>query len=189
MKVLEQYRVGIAGCGGIGSNVARNLVQVGVKKFHLVDFDVVEYSNLNRQFFTQAQIGLLKSECLKENLLSIYPDLDIILENKKLESDNMLETFEHCEIVIEAFDGLDYKKKFMEAFASLTNDKKLILAISGIASCNLENIKSRKLGGIYLLGDFSSDVKDHVLYAPKINIITSMAADIILKKGFSYEGI
>ena len=64
-------RIGIAGAGGLGSNVAVNLVRTGVKKLKIVDFDVVDESNLNRQFYFMDQVGRPKVEALRENLLRI----------------------------------------------------------------------------------------------------------------------
>ena len=53
--------IGIAGCVGIGSNVASHLVRSGVTYLKFGDFDRIESSNLNRQFFFENQIGLFKS--------------------------------------------------------------------------------------------------------------------------------
>ena len=61
-------KIGIAGVGGIGSNVALNLVRSGVMQLKLIDFDRVEPGNLNRQFYFADQIGLFKVEALKINL-------------------------------------------------------------------------------------------------------------------------
>jgi len=63
-------KIGIAGAGGIGSNVARHLAQAGTSHLLLVDFDVVAPDNLNRQFYSMDQIGRLKVDCLKQNLQS-----------------------------------------------------------------------------------------------------------------------
>ncbi len=53
-------KIGIAGAGGIGSNVAANLVRSGVSCLKIIDFDRIEPSNLNRQFYFQDQVGCLK---------------------------------------------------------------------------------------------------------------------------------
>ena len=53
-------RVGIAGAGGLGSNCAAHLVRAGMKKLVIADFDVVNESNLNRQFFFRNQLGQKK---------------------------------------------------------------------------------------------------------------------------------
>ena len=75
--MLESARVGIAGAGGLGSNCAMHLVRAGVQHITVVDFDVVNESNLNRQFFFRDQLGQKKVEAIKENLLRIEPDADI----------------------------------------------------------------------------------------------------------------
>ena len=49
-RILESARVGIAGAGGLGSNVSMLLVRAGIRKFVIADFDEVNESNLNRQF-------------------------------------------------------------------------------------------------------------------------------------------
>ena len=78
--VLEAARVGIAGAGGLGSNCAMHLVRAGVRHLTVVDFDVVNESNLNRQFFFRDQLGLKKVEALKANLLRIDPGADNAVE-------------------------------------------------------------------------------------------------------------
>lgn len=51
LSKIQQIKIGIAGAGGLGSNCAFNLVRSGFTKFKIVDFDLVEPSNLNRQFY------------------------------------------------------------------------------------------------------------------------------------------
>ncbi len=67
-------KIGIAGAGGIGSNVAVNLVRSSASALKIVDFDRVELSNLNRQFYFHDQIGRFKVEALAENLRRIRPE-------------------------------------------------------------------------------------------------------------------
>ncbi len=78
-------KIGIAGVGGIGSNVAVHLVRAGCTSLKLVDFDRVEHSNLNRQFYFIDQIGGYKVDMLRENLLRIVPEATI--ETAKLRLD------------------------------------------------------------------------------------------------------
>ena len=91
--VLESARVGIAGAGGLGSNCAMHLVRAGVKHLIVVDFDVVNESNLNRQFFFRDQLGQKKVEALKENLLRIDPDADIRAVDAKIDAASVKEIF------------------------------------------------------------------------------------------------
>ena len=67
--LLESARVGIAGAGGLGSNCAMHLVRAGVKHLTVVDFDVVNESNLNRQFFFRDQIGQKKMSTSRPSTL------------------------------------------------------------------------------------------------------------------------
>ena len=59
---LAQVRVGIAGLGGLGSHIAVFLARAGVKHLHLVDFDRVDESNLNRQHYFLSDVGSLKQK-------------------------------------------------------------------------------------------------------------------------------
>mgnify|MGYP003228468150 CR=1 FL=1 len=74
---LAQVRVGIAGLGGLGSHIAVFLARAGVQHLHLVDFDRVDESNLNRQHYFLRDVGRLKTEALAEQLLAINPALKI----------------------------------------------------------------------------------------------------------------
>ena len=75
IRKIENTKLCIAGCGGLGSNIAHMLVRCGFRKFVLMDYDVVEMKNLNRQFFFPDQEGLLKTDALVQNLRMINPDI------------------------------------------------------------------------------------------------------------------
>ena len=73
-KILPKLRdsiIGIAGAGGLGSNVAISLSRAGIGKLIISDFDIIEPSNLNRQQYFIEQIGKPKVIALKENLMRI----------------------------------------------------------------------------------------------------------------------
>ena len=76
LDTIQLTPIGIAGLGGLGSNVACHLVRSGFSRLILADFDRVEVSNLNRQVYFPDQLGLLKTEALAENLLRIQPGLN-----------------------------------------------------------------------------------------------------------------
>ena len=115
---LESARVGIAGAGGLGSNCAMHLVRAGVTHLTVVDFDVVNESNLNRQFFFRDQIGMKKVEALKENLLRIDSAADIRALEMRLDAASAREVFADCDVVVEAFDVVDAKVMLVSAFAA-----------------------------------------------------------------------
>ncbi|EKC70984.1 protein containing UBA/THIF-type NAD/FAD binding fold domain protein, partial [human gut metagenome] len=75
--LLSEGRVAIAGLGGLGSNVAYALARIGVGHLHLIDFDVVDITNLNRQQYFMEHLGMYKTDALKSLLLKINPYLDI----------------------------------------------------------------------------------------------------------------
>lgn len=70
---LERARVAIAGLGGLGSNVAFFLARIGVGHLHLIDFDRVDITNLNRQQYFMRHIGMYKTDALREELEQVNP--------------------------------------------------------------------------------------------------------------------
>ena len=74
---LTSGNVAIAGLGGLGSNVACYLARIGVGHLHLIDFDIVDITNLNRQQYFMEHIGMYKTEAIVSILMKINPYLDI----------------------------------------------------------------------------------------------------------------
>jgi len=74
---LVKGRVHIIGCGSVGSSLAENIARMGVKKFDLWDFDLVEPHNIVNQQFTVKDIGRLKVEATRDIILSINEDADV----------------------------------------------------------------------------------------------------------------
>ena len=176
---LESVRVGIAGAGGLGSNCAMHLVRSGVKHITIADFDVVNESNLNRQFFFRDQIGQKKVEAIKENLLRIEPDADIRAVDMRLDASSAREVFADCGIVVEAFDAVDAKVMLVSAFAS--SGKKLVTA-SGLAGWGRSNaMKVRKMGNIVAIGDGETSVGDGAApVSPRVGIAAAMEANAVV---------
>ena len=177
--VLESARVGIAGAGGLGSNCAMHLVRAGVKHITVVDFDVVNESNLNRQFFFCDQLGQKKVEALKENLLRIDPDADIRDVDMRLDASSAREVFSDCDIVVEAFDVVDAKVMLVSSFAS--SGKKLVTA-SGLAGWGRSNdMRVRKMGNIIAIGDGETAVGVNAAPAsPRVGIAAAMQANSVV---------
>ena len=177
--VLESARVGIAGAGGLGSNCAMHLVRAGVQHITVVDFDVVNESNLNRQFFFRDQLGQKKVEAIKENLLRIEPDADIRAVDMRLDASSAREIFADCGIVVEAFDAVDAKVMLVSAFAS--SGKKLVTA-SGLAGWGRSNaMRVRKMGNIVAIGDGETSVGDGAApVSPRVGIAAAMEANAVV---------
>lgn len=173
-------RIGIAGAGGLGSNLAMNLVRSGVGPLKIVDMDAVEASNLNRQFFFHDQIGQPKVQALKDNLLRIDPQAQLQVEQVRLTEDNCEAVFSGCSIVVEAVDVAATKKLLFERFAG----DKLFIAASGVAGSEVSTIYGRRLGRAWVFGDFESDAAERPLYSHKIQAVVAwMTARLLEERG------
>lgn len=102
---LQNSKVVIVGLGGLGGNLANNLVRLGVKNLILVDFDIFDESNLNRQLFSNiTTIGKSKVDILKNVLEEINPLCSILVLSKHIE-DIPIDHFIDCDYLIDAVDN------------------------------------------------------------------------------------
>ncbi len=177
-------KIGIAGTGGIGSNVAVHLVRSGVRRLKIVDFDRVDETNLNRQFYFHDQIGRFKVDALAENLRRIAPQAQIEALVLKLAPANMATTFADCDLVVEGFDGQTQKKELLEALAESGPP---IVSACGVAGTGLEAIRRRSMGACTIVGDFTTDACDARCHAPKVAAIAALMAHIVLERGDFYD--
>ena len=180
LNKIRSVKVGIAGTGGLGSNCASALVRTGFRHIKIVDFDIVDYSNLNRQFFFIQQAGRAKVEALKENLNSINPAANIEIDTIKLEADNVAEIFADCDVVVEAFDRTEYKKLIVETYIG---SSKLLVAASGLAGWgDSDRIKVHRIkDNFYLIGDLATGIgPDTPPLAPCVFIAAAKQADVVL---------
>ena len=185
---LKKGRVAIAGLGGLGSNIAVSLARMGIGYLKLIDYDVVEPSNLNRQQYFINQIGMLKTEALKQNLMNINPYIHYIFLNEFITKENIKEIFEDVDIIIEAFDKAEYKSMLVSCASKNFPDKKIIAA-SGVAGLGDPfKMKVTKLSkNIYVVGDLSSEARPgQGLMATRVavaaNIQANLAVNIILEE-------
>ena len=111
---LQKSIIGIAGLGGLGSNAAVSLARTGIGRLVLVDFDIVEKTNLNRQYYFLNQLGMKKTDAIKENIARINPDVIVETHDIKLKKGNMSKLFKDADIVIEALDNAVTKTVFLE---------------------------------------------------------------------------
>ena len=93
----------IAGLGGLGSNVAVLLARTGVGHFFLVDFDIVEPSNLNRQSFS-SHLGMEKTVAMRQQIQQINLFLEITTQTVRVTEENAAALFQGYDVVCEAFD-------------------------------------------------------------------------------------
>lgn len=178
---LKNKKVGIAGCGGLGSNCAVALARVGVGNLIIADFDVIEESNLNRQYFFFDQIGKPKATTLKDNLIRINPNIQVEAYVKKLEATDVIEIFKDCEVIVEAFDRADQKMMIIKAVWANMPDK-IIVSGNGMAGFgDSESIKVNYFDELIVCGDMKASVsEDNPPLAPRVGIVSNMMANEIL---------
>ena len=178
-KLLSAGNVAVAGLGGLGSNVAYALARIGVGHLHLIDFDVVDITNLNRQQYFMEHIGMYKTDALKSLLLKINPYLDIRTDCVKVTDDNLQELFADATIVCEAFDNPEAKAMLVNGILEHFPEKKLVSA-TGMAGYGSSNtiITKRIMKNFYLCGD---GVTAHGLMAPRVAICAAHEANMITR--------
>jgi sulfur carrier protein ThiS adenylyltransferase len=180
---IKTSTVGIAGLGGLGSAIAIALARIGVGKLILVDFDVVESSNLNRQQYFIHQIGMPKVEALKKNIAGINPYVKIQIYQEKLERNNIERIFQEAEVVVEAFDRAEEKAMLINAISEKMPDK-YIVAASGVAGYGDNNeIKTIRFSSkVFIVGDQKTAAQPGVgLMAPRVGIAAHHQANTVLR--------
>lgn len=180
---LSKGRVAIAGLGGLGSNVAFALARIGVGHLHLIDFDKVDLTNLNRQQYFMEHVGIHKTDALKSELLRINPYLDIRTDCLRITEENLTELFTQDDIICEAFDVPENKAMLVNGILEHFPEKKLISAsgMAGYQSSNL--IRTRRITkNFYLCGDeVTEPTYGKGLMAPRVAICAAHEANMITR--------
>jgi sulfur carrier protein ThiS adenylyltransferase len=181
-KKLKESSVGIAGLGGLGSNAAVALARTGVGRLVLIDFDIIEESNLTRQYYFLDQIGKLKTDALKDNIKKINPSIIIDAYNEKLMKGSMEIRFKDVDVVIEALDSAETKVTFIEEILTKLPDKPIIAA-SGVSGYgHSDRISTKNLGRLFLCYDENAKSSDNdILVAPRVGIIANWEANLALE--------
>lgn len=179
----KKARVAVAGLGGLGSNIAVMLARTGIGHLHLIDFDVVEPSNLNRQQYFIEHLGMYKTEAMKALLSHINPYIEVTIDTVRIDESNCLQLFAEDEIICEAFDKADAKAMLTEQILCYCPDKTLICG-SGMAGYGPSNtIVTKKLNHhFYICGDgISGAGPGHGLMAPRVTVCAAHQANMVLR--------
>ena len=105
---IKNSRVLVVGAGGLGCPVALYLAAAGVGTIGLIDFDVVDLSNLQRQIiYTEKDVGKSKAHVAKDRIMQMNSDLNVICIEDKLDETNATEIFEKFDIIVDACDNFD----------------------------------------------------------------------------------
>ncbi|MCX6565279.1 MAG: sulfur carrier protein ThiS adenylyltransferase ThiF, partial [Candidatus Aminicenantes bacterium] len=177
-SVLKTSVVGIAGAGGLGSNVALALARAGVGKLIIADFDRIEISNLNRQQYFGDQLQRVKVEALAENLRRIPSGTNIVARRVRITARNVARVFGGADVLVEAFDRADRKQMLIESWMKHFPDRPIIAA-SGLAGYGANNrIKERRVGRLTIIGDEAGESPPEVSpMAPRVGIVAAMQAN------------
>lgn len=126
---FKEKTILVAGVGGVGGTALECLARSGFNKFLLVDFDVVDVTNLNRQIlFTSKDVGKSKVECAKKHIEEIDSSIDITIINCKIGESNLAQLdFSKVDFIVDAID--DINGKFELYKFSLENNIPLISSL------------------------------------------------------------
>jgi adenylyltransferase/sulfurtransferase len=117
---LRATSVLCVGAGGLGSPIAMYLAAAGIGRLGIVDFDTVEFSNLQRQLLHRTEdVGRPKTESAREHLRSLNPDVEVAVHNARLTSANALDLLRPYDIVVDGTDNFPTRY--------LTNDACVLL--------------------------------------------------------------
>ena len=109
--LLRAKRVLIVGCGGLGGNLINLLSRVGVGNLRIVDGDVFEATNLNRQLFSEIPVlGINKARAAAERIQHINPDVVVEPVEAFLTEENAVELIRGCDVVLDALDNVDGRR-------------------------------------------------------------------------------
>lgn len=181
LAVLRQSSVGIAGAGGLGSNVAVSLARAGVGRLVIADFDTIEPSNLNRQQYFIDQVGRPKVEALRENLLLINPYSLYEVHDVRVSRKNAARIFARVDILVEAFDRAEAKEMLIETFLTRFPGRPIVAA-SGLAGYGgNRKLHTRRMGNLYICGDEESQCPKGVSpMAPRVALVAAMQANQVV---------
>lgn len=177
---LQKAKVAIAGLGGLGSNIAIGLARIGVGQLHLVDFDRVDLTNLNRQHYFIHHLGQYKTEALKKQILEINPYILVSTDCLKITASNVATLFSDADIICEAFDVPENKAMLVNTVLEQLPDKWLVSG-NGMAGYGRSNLIQTKaiMSKFYLCGDNISSNEVQLLMAPRVAICAGHEANMV----------
>lgn len=129
--IIKKTKILVVGAGGLGGYITSSLVRLGIQNITIIDFDIFEKSNLNRQIFSSSlTLNKSKVEVTKEKLLEINPSAKIKIMHVRYGSDINQNLYENIDIVFDAVDNIK-TKLLLENHCSLHNKPLIHGAIGG----------------------------------------------------------
>lgn len=180
---ISAARVAVCGLGGLGSNIAIALARAGVGHLHLIDFDRVDLTNLNRQQYAVGQLGQYKTDALRETLSLVSPYCDVTCDTVRVTEENLPDLLRNEDYICEAFDRAEAKAMLVSGVLEHFPEKYLV-AGSGLAGLGSANtIQTRRVSQrFYLCGDGTSDSSVGLgLVASRVLVCAAHEANMILR--------
>lgn len=180
---ISAARVAVCGLGGLGSNIAIALARAGVGHLHLIDFDRVDLTNLNRQQYAVGQLGQYKTDALRETLSLVSPYCDVTCDTVRVTEENLPDLLKTEDYICEAFDRAEAKAMLVSGVLEHFPEKYLV-AGSGLAGLGSANtIQTRRVSKrFYLCGDGTSDSSVGLgLVASRVLVCAAHEANMILR--------
>lgn len=180
---ISAARVAVCGLGGLGSSIAIALARAGVGHLHLIDFDRVDLTNLNRQQYAVGQLGQYKTDALRETLALISPYCDVTCDTIQVTEENLPDLLKTEDYICEAFDRAEAKAMLVSGVLEHFPEKYLVAAsgLAGLGSAN--TIQTRRVSQrFYLCGDGTSDSSVGLgLVASRVLVCAAHEANMILR--------
>lgn len=180
---ISAARVAVCGLGGLGSNIAIALARAGVGHLHLIDFDRVDLTNLNRQQYAVGQLGQYKTNALRETLSLVSPYCDVTCDTIQVTEENLPDLLKAEDYICEAFDRAEAKAMLVSGVLEHFPEKYLVAAsgLAGLGSAN--TIQTRRVSQrFYLCGDGTSDSSVGLgLVASRVLVCAAHEANMILR--------
>lgn len=178
LERLASARVAIAGAGGIGSNVALMLARSGVHNFLIIDDDILEPSNLNRQQYWPEHLGRPKVEALGELLFALNRELHLDLRREHLSSANLPAIVHESPLWVEALDKAETKKMLINSVLPVCD---FLVCASGLAGYGGMPLARKRLGKMVVVGDQKTGIDKAPPLAPKVMQAAALMADSVLE--------
>ena len=180
--ILKNSIVGVAGLGGLGSNICNMLARMGVGKLIVADHDTVSITNLNRQNYLMKHFSMYKTDATEDMLRMVDPYVRVEKHTVKVTPENVKEIFGGCDIVCEAMDAATEKTMFInEVLAQCPSVK--VVAGSGMAGYGRSNAirTEKKLDRLYICGD-GIDMEDEgsIMIPPRVMLCAAQMANTVV---------
>lgn len=182
-KKLSKASVAVCGLGGLGSNISISLVRAGIGRLHIIDFDRVDITNVNRQQYFLEQLGQYKTDALKNTLERINPYCEVVTDCVKLTGENIPNILSADDIICEAFDKAENKAELVNCVLENMPEKYMVAASGMAGTDSADKIGTRKImKRFYVCGDLESDIADGMgLFSSRVMVCAAHQAHKVIQ--------